>query len=651
MAYTPIKNSIVSELNSSASPIASSGQFLGEWEEVFAYFGDIVVSYNLSSLTYPFSASCTIHLEFSQNGTDIIKRYSEQVSSWTEDGRVTSSKPIAKYFRVRFQNQSVEAINPTIQTVFTNSPKQLRSDPDEGMNPNDDVVVTKAFLAMTEQNGDIAYPSSKVGNLKVDLSTPLSGFGELMSVNPTPISQFNFVYGINDFLMYTESYNAPAIDSVTTEARIRSGVNPDSSSILRTRIPLHYRPGQASEARFTARFTNSAVDSSSMAGVGNPECGYYFGYNETQFGIFHLNGGRQEIQRLVIGASATSSGNITVTLDGEASGNIAIADSDAEAVIAAKIAQEDFSAVGYGWDAYALGPAVYFTSRTARDAVGSFALNEGTTGTSGVFTEITSGVAPDQTFISQADWNIDIMNGTGTSGMTLAPQNGNVYSITAQYLGFGAIFFSIEDSSSGRFYPVHIIRYANSNQVTNLNNPALYVSWQVRNFGNDATNIDLRGASGASFIHGVSARSALRFSTVQSKSSVTTARPIFTIRAGKVLSDRVAHSQLQLEYISAAVTTGTKPVRVYVYKGGTLGTDSSFSAYDNTISLAEIDNSATTYTSGVLLHSFIVPRDGSIVTTLKDLNINCESGEIITFVAETSVSADVFISLTWSELQ
>ena len=651
MAYTPIKNSIVSELNSSASPISSSGQFLGEWEEVFAYFGDIVVSYNLSSLTYPFSASCTIHLEFSQNGNDIIKRYSEQVSSWTEDGRVTSSKPIAKYFRVRFQNQSVEAINPTIQTVFTNSPKQLRSDPDEGINPNDDIVVTKAFLAMTEQNGDISYPSSKVGNLKIDLAAPLSGFGELMSISPTPVSQFNFVYGINDFVMYTETYNTPAIDSVLTEARVRSGVNPDSSSILRTIIPLHYRPGQASEARFTARFTNSAANSSSMAGVGNPECGYYFGYNETQFGIFHLNGGRQEIQRLVVNSQASGSGNITITLDGEASGNIAIADGDSVSVVAAKIAQADFSSVGYGWDAYALGAVVYFTSRTARDAVGSFSVNAGATGVTGVFTEITSGVTPDQTFISQSNWNIDVMNGSGSSGMTLAPQNGNVYSIIAQYLGYGAIFFAIEDSSSGRFYPVHVIRYANSNQVTNLNNPSLYISWRVRNFGNDATNIDLRGASGASFVHGISSRSALRFSTVQSKSNVTTAKPIFTIRAGKVLNDKVAHSQLQLEYISAAVTTGTKPVRIYVYKGGTLGTDSSFSAYDNTISLAEIDSSATTYTSGVLLHSFIVPRDGSIVTSLRDLNINCESGEIITFVAQTSVGADVFISLTWSELQ
>lgn len=651
MAYTPIKNSIVSESNSSASPIASSGQFLGDWEEVFEYFGDIVVSYNLSSLVYPFSASCTIHLEFSQNGTDVIKRYSEQVSSWTEDGRVTSSKPIAKYFRVRFQNQSVESINPTIQTVFTNSPKQLRSDPNEGINPNDDIVVTKAFLAMTEQNEEIKYPSSKIGSLKVDLSAPLSGFGELMSVSPSPISQFNFVYGINDYLMYRETYNAPAIDSVLTEARVRSGVNTDSSSIIRIRVPLHYRPGQASEARFTARFVNSAANSSSMAGVGNPECGYYFGYNQTQFGIFHLNSGKQEIQRLVINSAATGSGNVTVTLDGEASGNIAILDGDSAIVIAAKIAQADFSSVAYGWDAYAIGAAIYFTSRTARDAVGSFSFNPAATGATATFTEITAGSTPNQTFIAQQDWNIDVMNGDGYSGMNLAPENGNVYSIVAQYLGYGAIFFSIEDSYSGRFYPVHVIRYSNSNQSTNLNNPALYISWQVRNFGNDSTNIDLRGASGASFVHGLAAKSALRFSTVQSKASITTARPIFSIRAGKVLDDKVAHGQLQFENISVAAATGTKPVRVYMYKGGTLNTDYQFSSYDNTISLAEIDNSATLYSSGTLVHSFIVPRDGSIVESLRELNIHCESGEMITFVAQTTVAADVFISLTWSELQ
>ena len=55
------------------------------------------------------------------------------------------------------------------------------------------------------------------------------------------------------------------------------------------------------------------------------------------------------------------------------------------------------------------------------------------------------------------------MNGTGSSGMTLAPTNGNVYQITYTYLGFGNVFFYIISNITGLFILVHVFQYANTN--------------------------------------------------------------------------------------------------------------------------------------------------------------------------------------------
>ena len=43
------------------------------------------------------------------------------------------------------------------------------------------------------------------------------------------------------------------------------------------------------------------------------------------------------------------------------------------------------------------------------------------------------------------------MDGTGPSKQTLDPEFGNVFKIQYQWLGFGAIIFSIENSVTGDF--------------------------------------------------------------------------------------------------------------------------------------------------------------------------------------------------------
>ena len=66
------------------------------------------------------------------------------------------------------------------------------------------------------------------------------------------------------------------------------------------------------------------------------------------------------------------------------------------------------------------------------------------------------------TWYPQTSWNTEKMTAGEINSMTLDPTKGNVYEIQFQYLGFGQIEFSVENSSTGAFDVVHVIRFANT---------------------------------------------------------------------------------------------------------------------------------------------------------------------------------------------
>ena len=145
----------------------------------------------------------------------------------------------------------------------------------------------------------------------------------------------------------------------------------------------------------------------------------------------------------------------------------------------------------------------------------------------------------------------------------------------------------------------------------------------------------------------------LSFSVNQTKTNIgtNTEFPIFSLRAGKFFNNRVSHGQILLESISAAKTTGNKPVTISIYKSSPFTSPTNFTIYKQNISVVETDAAATGVTPGILLYSFVLPVGGSFTTLLRELDIHIEAGEYVTITANTANAADVFTSLTWSELQ
>lgn len=84
--------------------------------------------------------------------------------------------------------------------------------------------------------------------------------------------------------------------------------------------------------------------------------------------------------------------------------------------------------------------------------------------------------------ITQDNFNIDKLDGTGDSGLTIDPSKGNVYLIMFGYLGFAPIVFKVMDEN-GIMREFHVIQYPNLNTQTNLTLPYLPASSFTDNTG------------------------------------------------------------------------------------------------------------------------------------------------------------------------
>ena len=488
-----------------------------------------------------------------------------------------------------------------------------------------------------------------VGGVTID--GPLSGFGELETVTPTPTSQVAFVYGLNPLLVTTDVYGAGA--SVTTangEAAMTSGTAVDGYARLVSKKVAKYRAGQATMAKWTARFTAGSAGNRQMAGLYNIEAGYQFGYDGASFGILYTEAATVEVQTLTVTAAPTGAGNVTVTLDAGTPVVVAVTNQPNTSVTASQIAAADYTQTAGGWDAQSIANVVYFTRRLAGTAGASSFSAGAVPGIAATFAILTTGVAPTEQFITQSSWNQDKFDGTGPSGQTIDPTKGNIYGVQFQYLGYGEAFFYVVNGLTGRPTLCHIIRNSNTRTSTVLRNPNLYLTWESRNTGT-GNSVTLRGSSGAAFVEGTIQFLGAQFAalpvSVTAGAGVET--PVLSVRANTVFTNRISTAQLQIDRISVACD-GTKTVVFKVYKNGTL-TAPRWQNVNATTSASAYDQNATAFSigTGTLVYSFSVGKTGNSTESLTDIALFLQAGDYLTITATSANASDVAASIVWIE--
>jgi hypothetical protein len=488
---------------------------------------------------------------------------------------------------------------------------------------------------------------------------PLSSFDELSVSQLTPTAQGDFAYGLNSNIFEEVKFAGGGTFVNDGIAIVSSSNSTSGSAQIQLRRGTRYKAGMGTLFRGTALFTTGTEGNTQLIGVGNQESGYYFGYQEQSFGIFHQATSRKEIRALTITTGA-GTGNVTVTLNGVAK-VVSVVGRNSTTHTAYELARQDYSQVGNGWYADAVGNIVYFISARSEPLDGTYSAS----GASivGTFSRTEVGVVPTLTFITQSEWNIDRMDGTGPSDMVLNPQLGNVYQIGFQYLGFGNAFFGIENSSTGRLQGVHVIQNTNSRTTPVLRNPN--VSGLVASINDPigpGLSVPVRSVSMATFNEGIIRKLDPKFSlslplTVPDTNNVW--KPIIALKADRVFRSQLCSGELDLLKLMASNNTGGasgKSYRLGIFLDIPIaGTSVNFQYIDATQSVASYSTigaaAATAITGASPIFSITCGANNTIQSDLGAFDFVLGPGRVIIFAINSDDAIDGSFSLNWYEQQ
>jgi len=479
-----------------------------------------------------------------------------------------------------------------------------------------------------------------------------SAFGELSVSETTPVVQVQFPYNLNTRIVESRDNNGTSSVALNM-LKLSTGAAANQSSTVLSIDPIKYNPGQGALVRFTALFESTpAANSTQWIGVGDTGDGYFFGYDGTTFNVMRRKGGVPEVRKFEITTGSSHAENITITLDGDADATVAVTNTASITLTANEIAAHDYSDLGQGWSAHAMGPFVFFTSYNAAAQAGTYSISA--TSAAATITRPVTGVAATETKTAQASWNHDVMDGSGSSTMTLDQTKGNVYQIRYQWLGFGRISYYIEDDTGqgGKFVLVHEIHFANSAVEPSVKNPTLPMCATVANAANTSDMV-LKSGSWGGFVEGkvvdLGISNAISFSDT---GTGTTELPLFTIHNHDIyqsLVNRVTILPRVLSIsINAAAANRTGIIRIRL--NATL-TGAVFAAHDSNTSVAHIDSTATAVSGGTIVFADSVVEGGSRELDLEKFVDKLNPPDFLTVTLESNAGTiDSLSTLTWKEL-
>ncbi|MBU5225092.1 hypothetical protein KQI36_00245 [Clostridium senegalense] len=254
-------------------------------------------------------------------------------------------------------------------------------------------------------------------------------------------------------------------------------------------------------------------------------------------------------------------------------------------------------------------------------------------------------------WISQTNWNVDKMNGTGPSGMTLDPTKGNVYTIQFQWLGFGVINYYVTSTTTGQPILVHRIEYPNTAIVPSVYNPSFPLTAKVVNSGN-TSNVVLKTTSAMAFCEGDGfSQAIITRNSVSNSVALTTPtnQNVLTLLNTSTFVSKVNRTRIRLDFVSTSVD-GAKAVNFKLIRNATFGTTLSYTPINANTSVIQYSTTQTSATGGIQIFTFEVPINLGAQLNLTSLNIFLAPGETLTLQATSSNNNQVDCALSWEEL-
>lgn len=418
-----------------------------------------------------------------------------------------------------------------------------------------------------------------------------------------------------------------------------------SASVLRSHRSVRYHPGQGVIARFTALFDTPTTTSSQFAGLSNEVSGFQFGYfADTEFAIRRHDKNIPEVRTLTLSSGAGGAETSTVVLDGVTHSVPLTAGTPQHNAL--EIAQYSFSASS--WGAFNVEDTVVFFSREFRYGARSNTYSFTSASAAGTFSQTTPGQDPVDVVIPQNQWNVDKCDGTGPGGMTLDPSKANVFEISYQWLGAGAIIFEIENPLSGKFEVVHRVQYANANTEPSVQVPHMLLDWESQNHGGGISPT-IQAFSGCALLEGEDNQlGSLHSASGTHTTSSADEEAVYSIYAPHIFAGIPNRAESHIQSL-ALVNDAGKSATVLLYLNAT--PDMPHWEYINGGSTLLEDTSSTAVAGGVLVYSTVVAGGDSknINLRINGLDLGHDDSLSIVVKRNTSTNVEIAYSLSWVE--
>jgi hypothetical protein len=238
------------------------------------------------------------------------------------------------------------------------------------------------------------------------------------------------------------------------------------------------------------------------------------------------------------------------------------------------------------------------------------------------------------TWTAQAAFNIDALNGTGPSAVTLTPTNGNSYGIIYDTTGYGSIAFTLMSSSISEPVVFHRIQLNQSaTPVFRAYGSPLLA--QIANTTN-TTLVSMRVSSMSAFTNSPTLTTGPMKSVEMIKTISNTAyTPVLSISNAGTYTSLSNTISLILKTLSISCDGTKGSIMVGVWDNATL-VNSSYSSVAS--SPASLDTAATSMSGGTLLFSFPLYRSASKIMDMINQNIVVSPNNAITIASRCSIS-------------
>jgi len=620
---------IPSNLNTTIETLGANETYTGTGE--LNYLRDVMVSCKSNQ-------AGTLYFDFSNDNTnwDTFPTNGFTVSAGIHEFHTAVKGP--RYFRVRYVNGSAAQEYLRLYTYYGEF-RQGNLPLNQSIASDADSIVTQSvIIGKTDYDEYKPVKVTQTGELYASIKDPITGFGELQTAENTAFIQTS---GIYEFIppILREYTSAGGSTGVTNRMfTCQSGTTIYGYGTIQSFRSLNYKSGQGGLARFTALFQNNTANHWSGVGLVNLSDELSFGYDGTTFGIWYRKDGVAECRTITVTGASGGSTNLTLTLNTVAYTIPLTAGTTAHNAyeIATWLNNTSNQSV---WQADQVGSTVIIIANSDGAKSGTYTFSHATA--TGTIAQTKAGVTKTSTHIPKSTWNINTMS-------TLDPTKGNVYQILYQYLGFGNIFFYVENPDTGRFDLVHVIKNANSYTTPTLRQPALRFGIYSASVGS-TTNVTVQCASVACFVQGKITKTRNPRAVKHTQSVTTSLTNVLSLRNRKSYNGLFNQVEIEPQNLTVA-SESNQSVEIELRTNPTYSGDTNFiNAGTNLV--GDVDTTANTVSGGTLLAAFTIGAKGNLSINLAQYEIAVPPSLTLSISAKvvSGAASNVTAALTYYE--